>query len=538
MLTKMEVSATNFLEGATLFITLIILYLYTSLGQLLLLSFFVLLFSPLNYYLFLTVIKKSSFGVGRSCVDHGLTLQCILPAILLLPVVDSYAKAFFMTALLSNVFLILVFPAEALLKGVGFSGSRLKLFSIGIALCVISSNFILKLEKYLVPYISFHHPFQRQNVFDSSLYCRLAFFLVLSVFLLYRVAKSFSIGEALMISLMFTLNMEKIASFSLAKESILDLDCWWLSAVLFTFILLPWMVHFQWQSQVRPNDSFSKHFSIFCLYLQLFIALSLSYIFLYYSLEKEPIQWLFRFLSQMRKSTELFIFWAVLLLAAFGFTVIVSSMSSKLSTDSRAKTRLRKVYHLFVVAVFHSGITINGRVLSVASSLCLFLFVGIEFIRAFQLPPFGKILSEKLSVFADKQDSGYLLLTPIYLLVSMCVPIWIYPNNVNDRNVLLYAGILSIGVGDTIASVYGSKFGKVKLKGNPKSLDATFVAILSILGVSVALQASGSLVLDLSWDRYIVAVSATMFLEYSTQQIDNLVLAPFLYGVMSILKEL
>ena len=539
----MEICA-NIFEGATLFTTLLILYFYTSLGQLLLLAFFVLFFSPFNYIYF-SVIKNNSIGVERSCNDHGLVLYSMLPGIMCLTVVDSYAKSYFVIALLSNIFAIFELSAELVLRKMSLEGFRLKLASISVAVCVICSNYILKLERYVAKYLSLHHPFQRKSIFQSSLYFRLSILLVLSCFLLKRVTKSFSIGEALMVSLMFTLNMEKIVSFMSSKESIIDLDCWWLSAVLFCFILLPWVVPFNLKIQLSHNQPFAKNltFIILCaplllglLYLQLFMALVVSFSFLYYSLEKEPVRWLFYFLSQMRKSSELIIFWACLLLSALGFTITVSSISSK-PADSCSKTRLRKIYHLFIVAVFHSGIAINARVLSIASSLCLFLFVAMEFIRAYRLPPFGKILFEKLSVFADKQDNGCLLLTPIYLLISMCIPIWIYPHNVNDRNILLYAGVLSVGVGDTVASIYGSKYGKFRLKGNRKSLDATFVAILSILIVTLALEASGSLVLDLSLDRYFTAVTATMLLEYSTQQIDNLVLTPFFYGVLSILKE-
>lgn len=83
---------------------------------------------------------------------------------------------------------------------------------------------------------------------------------------------------------------------------------------------------------------------------------------------------------------------------------------------------------------------------------------------------FGVIIDFWVSGFRDYQDEGRLLLTPVYLLVGCALPIWL--TDVEDGNILTpvqysaaIAGILSIGIGDTFASIGGSLFGRTRWKG-------------------------------------------------------------------------
>ena len=82
-------------------------------------------------------------------------------------------------------------------------------------------------------------------------------------------------------------------------------------------------------------------------------------------------------------------------------------------------------------------------------------------------------------MFKDDKDQGDLVLTNIYLLAGVSLPLWISVSPINDNPATLMSGVLSIGIGDAFASIVGSKWGQHCLLNTKKTFEGLLASILS-----------------------------------------------------------
>jgi dolichol kinase len=131
-------------------------------------------------------------------------------------------------------------------------------------------------------------------------------------------------------------------------------------------------------------------------------------------------------------------------------------------------------------------------------------------------------------------------LSYIYLMIGVSLPFWI--NNVNGSKESSYIGLIALGLGDSIASLVGSKFGKTKWPGSNKSFEGSIAMALSILGGYaifdfVGASAGVSTMETLSWTNRIMAAILCSAFEGIIDVNDNLFVPIFGYLIEELLFQ-
>lgn len=168
------------------------------------------------------------------------------------------------------------------------------------------------------------------------------------------------------------------------------------------------------------------------------------------------------------------------------------------------------------------------------------IYLSFQTARVIQLKPVYQLLDQAVKCFVDEKDAGIIALTPIYLLVGCSLPIWLHPEpcDLTDSaglNMLkLMAGVLSVGIGDTMASVCGYLFGKHTWPGSIKTVEGTIASVLGQTGVVYLLFKFHYIHLHtLRAATAGAAIIINALVEAKTSQVDNLVLPLVTYIVLS-----
>lgn len=251
-------------------------------------------------------------------------------------------------------------------------------------------------------------------------------------------------------------------------------------------------------------------------------------------MKRSPVVWIFQQLFKDILTVKLLIYWSV----CVGITILV--LSNQILHARKASTGMRKTFHILTVLVFVPGLLYECSLLYLATGVTLGIFFALEILRIFEIPPLNSYLQDGFTVFSDEKDTGMIALTPIYLLIGSSLPIWIHPSPCDVTgsamfNILpLLSGLLSIGLGDTMASIIGSNYGKFKWPGSRKTVEGTLACILSQIGFFHFLMYF-DIVQNISNELQIRTYSAifvTSIIEASTNQVDNLVLPIIMYIIL------
>ncbi|KNC87295.1 hypothetical protein SARC_00576 [Sphaeroforma arctica JP610] len=98
----------------------------------------------------------------------------------------------------------------------------------------------------------------------------------------------------------------------------------------------------------------------------------------------------------------------------------------------------------------------GAEFMRLAFAVAVSAFVLLEYLRIARVWPLGEDLQDFLTKFTDERDSGPVILTHLYLLVGIALPLW------------LTSSMQSIGIGDATASFVGVRYGVHKWGASTK----------------------------------------------------------------------
>ncbi|CAD1809520.1 putative integral membrane protein [Candida parapsilosis] len=206
----------------------------------------------------------------------------------------------------------------------------------------------------------------------------------------------------------------------------------------------------------------------------------------------------------------------------------------------------RKIWHLYVIfaLTFSPEILFSEAQFTLLALLgMIIVFLIIEVLRLNQVSFIGKYLFQVLDKFQDSKDKqGPMNLSYIYLLVGVTTPVvYDYLVNGEKTSVIRYIGPITLGVGDTLASVIGRKFGSIKWKGSEKSAQGTIAFIVgSLIAINVVeyVNADNKNYLPVAnWENLFVSIILAGLLEGTSDLNDNYLIPIFLPAAYELLNR-
>ena len=245
-------------------------------------------------------------------------------------------------------------------------------------------------------------------------------------------------------------------------------------------------------------------------------------------LSKNPIVFIITYITSTQVIQLISVWFILVMIALF-------IVRGKLKESEKATTSERKLFHGLIVIVSVSGIYVDVEFTYFASYLVLIVFIYIESLRSCSIGEISTFLNNALSRFTDEKDQGSLILTHIYLLIGVFLPIWITSDLKMESNLSLLSGVLSVGVGDSVASIIGARYGRTKWPYSPgKSIEGTITSIIVQVGF-LNLLAYFSYLHHVNNSKVLFSIVVTSLIEAYTTQVDNIVLPFIMYLLFNII---
>ncbi|KAM6596019.1 hypothetical protein CsatA_006543 [Cannabis sativa] len=301
--------------------------------------------------------------------------------------------------------------------------------------------------------------------------------------------------------------------------------------VVFRFVLqiLEWFLTKAFSQSRIDNEIRKSLIFFFCLGFSMIVIIP-TWMEFVQDFHMHPLLWVFSFVfSEPLKRLSLCIYW-VLVICVSVVRFYNISKNSKIE-----RILLRKYYHLMAVLMFLPALVFQPKFLDLAFGVALGVFLALEIVRVWRLWPLGRLVHQFMTAFTDHRDSDILIVSHFSLLLGCALPIWM-SSGYNDRPLVPFAGILSLGIGDTMASMVGYKYGVLRWsKSGKKTVEGTAAGITSVLAtcsVLLPLLASTGYIVTEHWFSLVVAVTVSGLLEAYTTQLDNAFIPLVFYSLL------
>ncbi|RCK65730.1 Dolichol kinase [Candida viswanathii] len=246
-------------------------------------------------------------------------------------------------------------------------------------------------------------------------------------------------------------------------------------------------------------------------------------------LNDNAINWLINYVTKDSDRVFIISVWA-------GMTAVIIPVAFWFAHHFPLNTR-RKFWHALVVVFlcFTPKILFDQVEFTLISLLgTIIVFVIIEALRYNKVSFLGEYLHETLQQFQDAKDiEGPLNLSYIYLLAGSTIPIvYDYLTNKDKVSIIRYSGLIALGVGDSLASIIGKRFGTIKWKGGDKTVQGTAAFITSVFGcffaINYLLRNMDNYIPVTNWENLFVTVLLAGFLEGTSNINDNYLIPIFI----------
>ena len=207
----------------------------------------------------------------------------------------------------------------------------------------------------------------------------------------------------------------------------------------------------------------------------------------------------------------------------------------------------RKVFHLISVFIYTPSLLYDLDTISLASSVAVCCLILLELYHNLQIGPFSAKIHTYMHELSGRDSNQVantgLYLNHIYLILGLSLPCWLLPVHRGSR-LFVYAGVLSLGVLDAFAAIFGKRFGRRRWFNNGKSVEGMLVgffaaasAIFLITSLDRGLAPFSLKIRPYRLARTLLGLSMSSLIECITSQHDNLILSPFFFSLLTVVER-